>query len=89
MLINFPNNCTNKFKFNEQYFNNSLGGDGPKYEIVCTDFEYELERQDTMEQMNYRRARVLCSYDAKDSTELNLVANEVEIKTTFDCKHKI
>lgn len=26
---------------------------------------------------NYQRARVLCSYDAKDGTELNLTANEV------------
>lgn len=26
-----------------------------------------------------QRARVLCSYDAKDSTELNLSANEVNI----------
>jgi endophilin-B1 len=25
----------------------------------------------------YQRARVLCSYDAKDGTELNLNANEV------------
>ena len=25
----------------------------------------------------YKRARVLCSYDAKDGTELNLTANEV------------
>lgn len=26
-----------------------------------------------------KRARVLCSYDAKDGTELNLTANEVRI----------
>lgn len=25
----------------------------------------------------YKRARVLCSYDAKDGTELNLTSNEV------------
>lgn len=27
--------------------------------------------------VQFRRARVLCSYDAKDGTELNLNANEV------------
>lgn len=28
---------------------------------------------------NQRRARVLCSYDAKDATELNLTGNEVSL----------
>jgi endophilin-B len=58
----------------------SLGGDGPKYEIVCPDDdEYgQKNRHDpNSEPANYQRARVLGSYDAKDNTELNLVANEV------------
>lgn len=31
----------------------------------------------------YKRARVLCSYDAKDGTELNLTANEVFLMLIF------
>lgn len=30
-----------------------------------------------------KRARVLCSYDAKDGTELNLTANEVSFVLIF------
>lgn len=58
----------------------SLGGsvDAPKYEIVVTDEEAESNRNILQpEGLHYQRARVLCSYDAKDNSELNLVANEV------------
>ncbi|XP_070503007.1 endophilin-B1 isoform X2 [Chironomus tepperi] len=58
----------------------SLGGsvDAPKYEIVVTD-EADSHRNINLqpEGLHYQRARVLCSYDAKDNSELNLVANEV------------
>lgn len=54
----------------------SLGGDGPRYEIVCTDDE-SSQGNSHQEPSNYQRARVLCSYDAKDQSELNLIANEV------------
>ncbi|CRL07394.1 CLUMA_CG020367, isoform B [Clunio marinus] len=56
----------------------SLGGDGPKYEVMCVDDEIDSNRNDIQtEPLNYQRARVLCSYDAKDNLELNLIANEV------------
>ena len=59
----------------------SLGGsvDAPKYEIVVTDEEADSHRNINLqpEGLHYQRARVLCSYDAKDNSELNLVANEV------------
>jgi hypothetical protein len=57
----------------------SLGGDGPKYEIVCADDDEfaQKNKHSQNSEPNYQRARVLCSYDAKDNTELNLVANEV------------
>ena len=56
----------------------SLEGDGPKYEMVCVE-DIDESRDDNAphEPLNYQRARVLVSYDAKDSTELNLIANEV------------
>lgn len=60
----------------------SLENDGPKYEMVCTDdddFAQRSRHEQNNEPLNYRRARVLCSYDAKDNTELNLVANEVNL----------
>ena len=50
----------------------SLGG----YEIVCEDENTGAEAN-TSGEPNYRRARVLCSYDAQDGTELSLQANEV------------
>ena len=50
----------------------SLGG----YEIVC-DEEETGAGANTSGQLKYRRARVLCSYDARDGTELSLQANEV------------
>jgi hypothetical protein len=34
-----------------------------------------------VEPSNYQRARVLCSYDAPNNTELNLIANEVSEET--------
>lgn len=59
----------------------SLGGDGPKYEFVSMDDEEYGEQQHRSniksEPLSYQRARVLCSYDAKDNTELNLIGNEV------------
>lgn len=57
----------------------SLGGsaDAPKYEIVVTDDGEEQRHANIAEPLHYQRARVLCSYDAKDNSELNLVANEV------------
>lgn len=58
----------------------SLGGDGPKYEFVSMDDEEYGENHRSnknSEPLSYQRARVLCSYDAKDSTELNLIGNEV------------
>lgn len=54
------------------------GGDAPKYEPVTLDDDSESNSYNIqVEPLNYRRARVLCSYDAKDNSELNLVANEV------------
>lgn len=64
---------------NINFYTDSLEGDGPKYEIVCEDFETNSNGNTNHppEPLSYKRARVLCSYDAKDSSELNLVANEV------------
>lgn len=55
-------------------------GDAPKYEPVGLEDESEPTNgfNIQVEPLNYRRARVLCSYDAKDNSELNLVANEVK-----------
>lgn len=54
------------------------GGDAPRYEPVGLDDECESNSYNIqVEPLNYKRARVLCSYDAKDNSELNLVANEV------------
>ena len=61
----------------------SLGGDGPKYEFVSMDDEEYGEQHRSnknSEPLSYQRARVLCSYDAKDNTELNLIGNEVSPK---------
>lgn len=60
------------------FHTNSLDCDGPKYESVCVD-DFESNRNIIVqaEPLNYQRARVLCSYDAKDNSELNLIANEV------------
>lgn len=66
----------------------SLGGIGdvPRYEPVAgIEDEYEMANNHNIqaEPLNYRRARVLCSYDAKDNSELNLVANEVKFWMLF------
>lgn len=37
--------------------------------------------------VQFRRARVLCSYDAKDGTELNLNANEVSFDILMSFEH--
>jgi len=57
----------------------SLEGDGPKYEMVCVEEITGANSNNTAQQepLNYQRARVLVSYDANNSSELNLVANEV------------
>ena len=63
----------------------SLGGSADaKYEIVVDD-EAESHRNINThpEPLHYQRARVLCSYDAKDNSELNLVANEVKFEHYF------
>lgn len=60
-----------------QTISTSLGGDGPRYEIVVD--EDESSRHSNTSELHYQRARVLCSYDAKDSSELNLIANEVRV----------
>lgn len=53
----------------------SLDG-GPKFEMVCVE-DFDEISPVLNEPLVYQRARVLCSYDAKDNSELNLVANEV------------
>jgi endophilin-B1 len=58
---------------------------GGGYEIVCADDSFDSNRNNVQQEpSNYQRARVLCSYDAKDQTELNLINNEVSIK--LHCK---
>uniref|UniRef100_A0A0K8TLL1 Putative sh3 domain protein sh3glb n=1 Tax=Tabanus bromius TaxID=304241 RepID=A0A0K8TLL1_TABBR len=55
----------------------SMGGDAP-YVPVGIELDAKANNEsacDTTEQM--KRARVLCSYDAKDHTELSLTANEI------------
>lgn len=65
-----------------QFSHASLSGDGPKYEMVCVEENNEGRDKNVPEEaLNYQRARVLCSYDAKDNTELNLTANEVSCLT--------
>lgn len=49
------------------------------YESVCVDDDSNRNLNVQAEPLNYQRARVLCSYDAKDNTELNLIANEVSL----------
>lgn len=55
-----------------------MGGHQPyvpigEHDTLPNDTKSNIYPQDDWKQ----RARVLCSYDAKDSTELNLIANEV------------
>lgn len=57
----------------------SLGG--PQPYVPVAGYEEEDELAGRLNQVDlssgYKRARVLCSYDAKDGTELNLTSNEV------------
>lgn len=59
----------------------SLGGPQPYVPVTGYNDEDELSgRTNNIElgvNLGYKRARVLCSYDAKDGTELNLTSNEV------------
>lgn len=59
----------------------SLGGHQPYVPIGLTDESTTTSSTATPNNQNRvemkQRARVLCSYDAKDSTELSLTANEV------------
>lgn len=57
----------------------SLGG--PQPYVPVAGYEEDEELAGRLNQVDlssgYKRARVLCSYDAKDGTELNLTSNEV------------
>lgn len=57
----------------------SLGG--PQPYVPVAGYEEDDELAGRLNQVDlssgYKRARVLCSYDAKDGTELNLTSNEV------------
>jgi hypothetical protein len=48
-----------------------------------SDEQHTIENPLSYEQFNFNRARVLCSYDAKDNSELNLIANEVVFLKKF------
>lgn len=54
----------------------SLGGPQP-YVPVGLDEEKDAASSADKPSAHQKRARVLCSYDAKDATELNLTGNEV------------
>lgn len=48
--------------------------------MVCVDDMVETRQNNAQQEpLDYQRARVLCSYDAKDISELNLIANEVSL----------
>ncbi|XP_058128634.1 endophilin-B1 isoform X2 [Anopheles ziemanni] len=58
----------------------SLGGPQPYVPVAGYEEDAmtsQLNNIDLGVHSGYRRARVLCSYDAKDGTELNLTSNEV------------
>lgn len=59
----------------------SLGGPQPYVPVAGYEEDDELAGRlnnvDLSGNSGYKRARVLCSYDAKDGTELNLTSNEV------------
>lgn len=59
----------------------SLGGPQPYVPVAGYEEDDELSGRlnnvDLSGNSGYKRARVLCSYDAKDGTELNLTSNEV------------
>lgn len=67
----------------------SLGGPQPYVPVAGYEEEDTLtNRMNNIElgvNAGYHRARVLCSYDAKDGTELNLTSNEVCIKLQLGC----
>lgn len=78
--INQSKKKQSKYKSN---ISNSLGGPQP-YVPVGLDNEQNNStagnancENPIKSTNNQRRARVLCSYDAKDATELNLTGNEV------------
>lgn len=62
----------------------SLGGSEPYCPVGLSDGDLHVAGASVGQSVNggrtlpnQRRARVLCSYDAKDATELNLTGNEV------------
>ncbi|XP_055533554.1 endophilin-B1 isoform X3 [Wyeomyia smithii] len=58
----------------------SLGGPQPYIPVAGYEEDESNHRANNIElggNLGYKRARVLCSYDAKDGTELNLTSNEV------------
>lgn len=55
----------------------SLGGPNGYVPIGLPDDKLTPGQQNNAEPVNMKRARVLCSYDASGSNELNLTANEV------------
>lgn len=58
----------------------SLGGPQPYVPVAGYEDEDLAGRMNNIDMggnLGYKRARVLCSYDAKDGTELNLTSNEV------------
>ncbi|EDS26081.1 conserved hypothetical protein [Culex quinquefasciatus] len=59
----------------------NLGGRQPYVPVAGYEEDDELAGRlnsvDLSGNSGYKRARVLCSYDAKDGTELNLTSNEV------------
>lgn len=56
-----------------------MGGPQPYVPVQGLDDDSASNNAGTVDLngVQFRRARVLCSYDAKDGTELNLAANEV------------
>lgn len=76
LLFEFNDTRVNANRFFLSFL--SMDGDGPKYEVVIEDENDHNNLSNVpAEPLNYQRARVLCSYDAKDNSELNLLANEV------------
>lgn len=61
----------------------SLGGPQP-YVPVGLDEDKDTDFSDKPSSVHQKRARVLCSYDAKDATELNLTGNEVDFLNRYD-----
>lgn len=60
----------------------SLGGPQPYIPVGLDD---KVDVAETVVHQNpQKRARVLCSYDAADATELNLTGNEVSKKNKLE-----